>query len=920
VIVESDFEKARVFALLLVQGIPAGERTRARLAEKAIEAIDLARVTVDVEALTEDLERSVNVWVGDFKALDQKDDHIEWLDAKRARMVRRFWPRYQQTLRESWGLASIEELDRQTDAILSRIEDPERDGAWDRRGLVVGHVQSGKTANYTGFLCKAADAGYKVLVVLAGMLDDLRTQTQIRLEEGLLGYNKLDKTIVGVGKYDQSPQLDSVTTRASNGDFSKAAARGFSIHPGGAPLLFVVKKNASVLRNLLEWVAFAAKDNPAGRIRKVPLLVIDDEADHASVDTREQARDEDGNLDPDHDPATINKLIRQLLHSFEQKAYVGYTATPFANIFIHEHGVTTDEGPDLFPRSFIVSLPASSDYVGPATLFGSSGPSLIKKVDNEVGPADTFQKWMPPKHKKDHSPFAEHFPESLRQAMRAFVLSCAARRARGQQRDHSTMLVHVTRFTDVQAIVASQIEAELIALRDAVLYGGETHEERRKLQELWEVEFNPTSTAMHQKNPQLKPLTWSQIAPLLPDAVSPVGVRRINGTAKDVLDYHVPRLEGLKVIAIGGDKLSRGLTLHGLSVSYFLRTTKMYDTLMQMGRWFGYRPGYLDLCRIWMPAELQTWFEHISEANEELRQEFDIMAARGGNPDKYGLKVRSHKVMTVTSAVKMRHATTMQVSYVGVNAESTTFHTDLEVRKANKKAADHFINGLGVAETGEPAQERGTKWHRWKGTVLWQGVEASKVTAFLRELRTHEAATSVDSSRLADFIDKQVKQRELTNWTVALLGNGKGKESEIGTHQVRCIERAAKATDGGKVSVRRILSPRDEAIDLDGGSWAAALEQTKLIRTRDPARVGDADPVDEEDDDDIERPSGPGIRAVRPKERGLLLVYPLDAGKLNLTGETPVIGFALSFPASESDVAVPYKVNNVFALEHGSTP
>jgi hypothetical protein len=764
-----------------------------------------------------------------------------------------------------------------------------------------------------------------VFVVRAGRLDDLRSQTQIRLEEGLLGYDKLNQKIVGVGTHDMSLKLDSVTTRANNGDFSRAAAKGFSIHPGATPLLFVVKKNASVLRNLLNWVKFAAKNEPKGKIRNVPLLVIDDEADHASVDTKEQERDENGNLDPDHDPATINKLIRRLLVSFEQKAYVGYTATPFANIFIHDQGRTKEEGPDLFPRSFIVSLPAPSDYVGPRTLFSETGPDLVKRTDEDK--KDSFKLWMPPKHKKEHKPPVDLFPDSLREALRAFLLSCAARRVRGQAKDHSTMLVHVTRFTDVQKEVALQIDAELIALRNAVLFGGPNHPEAKKLEALWNNEFVPITAAMSKKDARLTAVSWQQLVPVLAEAAAPIVVRQINGTAGDVLDYHTPRIEGLKVIAVGGDKLSRGLTLQGLSVSYFLRTTKMYDTLMQMGRWFGYRPGYLDLCRIWMPEDLNEWFEHITEANEELRQAFDEMVARGGTPDRYGLKVRSHKVMTVTSALKMRHATTLQISYAGTTAETTTFHLDARIRKENKAALDHFVSGLGEA-VENPVQPRGEKQHRWAGARLWSEVEATTVAAFLRNVKTHEAATSVDSGRLAEFIERQTKVSELVDWTVVLLGNGKGMESNVGGLPINCITRdekknsrvTGKGPEKDKVSVRRILSPRDEAIDLDGPAWAQAVIKTKQIRTIDAAREGDAE--ESEPEDDVPRndlPSGPGIRAVRPKEKGLLLLYPLDPAVLGFDDKVPVVGFGLSFPASDSTVAVSYEVNNVFASEYGAT-
>ena len=275
-------------------------------------------------------------------------------------------------------------MDNSTDQILGLLEDPTRNGFWDRRGLVVGHVQSGKTGNYTGLICKAADAGYKIIIVLAGMHNNLRSQTQMRLDEGFLGYETSpsgDKlNIIGVGQVDGDPAIrpNYATNRSENGDFNAKVAKHLGITPEQRPWLFVVKKNKSVLHRLYKWIqdhAANTSDSVTGRklVTNLPLLVIDDEADHASVDTGEQVVTEDGKPDSEHQPTAINSLIRKILHSFSRKAYVGYTATPFANIFIHERGETTEEGPDLFPSSFIINLGAPSNYIGPARVFGLTG-------------------------------------------------------------------------------------------------------------------------------------------------------------------------------------------------------------------------------------------------------------------------------------------------------------------------------------------------------------------------------------------------------------------------------------------------------------------------------------------------------------------------------------------------------------------
>ena len=396
-----------------------------------------------------------------------------------------------------------------------------------------------------------------------------------------------------------------------------------------------------VLQNLLAWVEWAANGrNPeTGRrvVTDVPLLVIDDEADHASVDTNEQAFDENGQPDPDHDPTAINRCVRRLLRFFEKSAYVGYTATPFANIFIHERARTAEDGDDIFPGSFIINLPAPSNYAGPVRIFGLSDDSedgagsipplpLMRQVTDHADSPEPRERsgWMPPRHRNGHQPLYEGEPEippSLRQAIHSFVLVCAARRARGQEREHNSMLVHVTRFTNVQQAVSNQVREELNSIRRRIRRGdgGLPRTLLSELRQLWEEDFIPTTQSFDEEEYSL--VSLDSIEPLLGQIVSSIEVRQINGSARDILDYETSRETGLNVIAIGGDKLSRGLTLEGLTVSYFLRASRMYDTLMQMGRWFGYRPGYLDLCRLYTTPELNEWFQYITEANEELRQD-----------------------------------------------------------------------------------------------------------------------------------------------------------------------------------------------------------------------------------------------------------------------------------------------------------
>ena len=956
-----EFNKALMDAISIAQTLLRAEKDKARvtpalIAEKVKLAASILVAShpdgIDQEAAVAELIRRFSHWIGKDSTLLDAKGHIHWLDAAR-KTHWRYWHRYQNYLERKLSVDVVGALDDSTDDILGLLEDPKREGSWDRRGLVVGHVQSGKTGNYSGLVCKAADAGYKIIIVLAGMHNNLRSQTQIRLEESFLGYetsaNRDPGKPIGVGEFDSDTKIapHCATTRADNGDFNAHVAEHFAISPEERPWLFVVKKNKTVLTQLLRWIrGHVADATDAGSKRRIvtnlPLMVIDDEADHASVDTGEQLFNPDGTPDDEHEPKTINRLIRQILHSFDKSAYVGYTATPFANIFIHRRGATTDEGPDLFPQSFIKNLAAPSNYVGPARVFGLRTPEgrvgglpLTRSVSDQVN-KDEPGGWMPPKHNKDHTPiFAgqETLPPSLREAVGAFVLACAARVCRGHGDEHSSMLVHVTRFTNVQRQVHSQVEEAVKRMKQRITRGIDHEDLLAKLKKLWEDDFAPTCTAValsvpEEGEPPQVP-SWEEILAALPDVLSNIDVRMINGTAKDALDYSEREGKGLKVIAIGGDKLARGLTLEGLCTSYFVRTTKMYDTLMQMGRWFGYRPGYVDLCRLYTTEDLVEWFGHIADASEELREEFDAMAERGATPWDYGLRVQSHSVLLVTSPLKMRTARTLQLSFSGELLETVSLHKDGRVLDRNLEAANSLIEAMGApTEPGPVLRMRAGASQEWQGCV-WNGVSADAVADFFESYSTHPKARKVNSALVAEFIRSMAKTSELTSWTVAMIAGGEGVPHTFagGIKADHMLRRKADLDILDRYSIGRLLSPRDEAIDLDDTAWKAALESTLRAWKPDPGRQKDG-----VEPKPPELPNGPAIRRVRGKgaddvaparERGLLLLYPLDP---QLAGEgvfpdrkDPVIAFGVSFPSSDSGVKVEYKVDHLlWEQEYGS--
>lgn len=527
---------------------------------------------------------------------------------------------------------------------------------------------------------------------------------------------------------------------------------------------------------------------------------------------------------------------------------------------------------------------------------------------------------MPQKHNKTHKPLhdgADVLPPSLIEAVDAFILACAVRRTRGQAGEHSSMLVHVTRFIDVQKEVHRQLSEHVAHIRQRILRQIGHEEIVARLHQLWIKDFEPTSTEVFESEPKqecaLIP-SWNDVLATLAETLSDIDVRMINGTAKDALDYVERQATGLKVIAVGGDKLARGLTLEGLCVSYFLRASKMYDTLMQMGRWFGYRPGYLDLSRLYTTSELTNWFGHIADASEELREEFDLMAASGATPRDYGLKVQSHSVLMVTSRLKMRTAKNLMLSFSGQLLETVSLYSDPQMLQRNLEAAQELISGLGNPETN-PNRNRGASRQQWKG-FLWDNVPASDIVDFLSAYRTHPEAYKVNSALLAEFINAMVTESQLTSWTIAVIGGGEGEQCELTKGvTVDMLKRVNNGPHENRYAIGRLLSPRDEAIDLDEAAWEAALAATRAAWHSDPARLrATAEP---------EIPNGPAIRKIRGfgaggvaahPERGVLLIYALDPqqAELNLPrGTPPVIAIGVSFPGSSSGIKVEYKVNNV---------
>jgi hypothetical protein len=826
------------------------------------------------------------------------DGYEPWLPARRANIEPYFWQRYRRLLTEQrFPNAVLQTLDQVTDRIVGLLEDPEKDGEWDRRGMVVGHVQSGKTANYTGVVCKAADAGYKLIIVIAGVHNNLRSQTQARIDEGFIGRDTgkgmaIDgqHNLIGVGNFDTTRRPASFTNTLRDFNKQQASSVGVSISDLKQSAILVIKKNSSTLTNLIAWL----KDNNAGRGGgkiAVPMLLIDDEADNASINTAKGPGE----------VTKINGQIRSLLGLFKRRCYVGYTATPFANIFIDPE--TDDEmwGSDLFPRDFIVSLDPPDNYFGARRVFLDDSDAIIRPIaDNED--------MLPAVHKLDHRILG--LPASLETAIRAFVLSRAIRILRGQGAAHSSMLVNASRFTAVQGQLRNTIHERVCQIRDAArLYAclaptkALANPEMSALKAVWASEYAECAS-------------WADIQPVLLEAASPIDVSEVNARSKAGLDYRGNAKDGLHVIAVGGFSLSRGLTLEGLTVSYFLRNSLMYDTLMQMGRWFGYRPGYEDLCRVWMPEETQGWYEHIAEATEELRAEFKAMEAVSATPRDFGLKVRSHPdTLTVTARNKMGTGKkiALRIGLGNSFIETSTLLATPEALDANRKAATRLAKKLRELghdpDLAEPV----------RGGFLLKSVPFGPVVSFIRDFRNAEGSFLTQPGPVAQYIEDRA-DGELEKWDVLLASvkpdETKVEENEILGRLIHCQQRTMGLRSSDRVirvtNKQRVASRGIERIGLREEDIAAKEAAYLAIHAeaRKKAEKG-------------ERLNYPDHIYRHARPRPMLIVHLLEMSqpegkpRPDWLPEKPIVAWSISFPAtSKPEARVEYVVGAVWLAEN----
>ena len=737
---------------------------------------DLARIVKELQTMFNvKMDKGVIIQ-GDEQ---QARDTTWWRDKIKIRLQQEDKNYYATRFREFIGRKLppevIKTLDDDTDSVMNNIGNP-NDNGFDIFGMVVGHVQSGKTMNYSSLICKAADAGYKFIVVIAGDKNNLRNQTQKRINEYFIGKDAVGNS-VGVGisdKNDRAKMPVSLTTQHK--DFNKQDARtnsqGINFDNVVTPIVLVIKKNYRTLENVIEWLKNQYNNSIAH-----PMLVIDDEADYASINTKDE-----------NDPTKINKLIRRLLNLFEKSSYVAYTATPFANIFINDESLEQDElSKDLFPSDFIYALDAPSNYFGAEKIFIDNKEKYIVEIND-------YEDKIPFKHRQDLE--IDELPQSLYNAINVFCINCAIRHLRGQ-RGHNSMLVHISRFVATNHKIYLKIDEYLQKIKDDFKAYGKLDDSASQSRIIRDF-----CLLFENKFEFIKDFSVQEIIYKITEIIDTINVKEEHSKSTNRLEYRSDI--AANVIAVGGMALSRGFTLEGLSVSYFIRNTIYYDTLMQMGRWFGYRDNYDDLCKIYMPNEVSDNFTQIIEATNELMDKFREMSHHNKTPKDFGLEVKycPDSLLQITARNKMRHTEKIQytINFNGRLREAARIHKDINILKSNFDLVDNFVRTLSA------------KFKGIESNYIAKDIDKKVILGFLQNFQVVGKYTSLMPIEL---IRKYVEQKD-TTWDIVIYG-GRGAQVNIG--EIGISKEQRQLDDKGRyfeVKQRKVSSGNAEKYALDG--------------------------------------------------------------------------------------------------------
>lgn len=848
-----------------------------------------------------ELETQYAIYHNPGQAIQADYEDHPWYDDKKADISPDFWNRYSSYLIDesnfSPNVVSVLGNETLDIKLMNFIGDPDSDVPFLRRGLIIGDVQSGKTSTYIGFMCKAADAGYRVFILLTGTIESLRKQTQERVEEGFIGIDmSADATggkRVGVGKDNKRIMARALTSRIS--DFNSSADKMAVALSEYDTIVFVIKKQKNVLKNLRDWLISLNAD-PATKKIHIPMLMIDDEADNASINTKDK-----------EDPTVINRLIREIADIFTKSNYVGFTATPFANVFIDPETTDEMETQDLFPEDFIVALPTPSNYIGPDKIFRKGGEyhgQLVYIEDAGSVEEDGFPFYY--KHKKE---WEDELPDSLTDAIYTFYLANALRDLRGDGEAHRSMLINISRFVKVQKYIKSEVEDIHQKAYSAVKFN--------LSHDMNEVLTDPVLRKIYynwQKHYENKvEFTWDQVVDVLFSAIENIQIKVVN-SAKNSEKLEYSKNSSVRVIAIGGLALSRGLTLEGLIVSYFYRNTNTYDVLMQMGRWFGYRKNYADLFRIWTHEQSARWYGQIAEATERLKLDMEDMREKKLKPRSFGIRVRNDSnELNITSRNKMR-ATAEEWEYIGYGGGL------FETPYITSSATANIRNYEAVKDLTEKCVENSLEFVLEKTAGagehhIIREVPKAYIVELLNKISVSKHSAHFDTSQIKDYI---LKEDSLENWDVLFMdGKKEGDPFKVVDKPIYPVRRTNCKMDMAQDKLS--LGQRGKLGGPTDGMHGLSPDKIELAK-----RKFDIDYLRREKEEFAGTyPSDTWFKFINTTERKpLLIIYLLSVEIPGKQGEdfiedlkgNPAVAFAIGFPADENSNVkkVKYKVSTKY--------
>lgn len=754
--------------------------------------------------------------------LDDYEHQSKWFSLNKNDSELFYWERYRNHLfKEGFSTSVLETLDlNTTDNLLDLLGNPTEKVTFSRKGLVVGDVQSGKTSNYIGLMTKAADAGYKVIILLTGTIESLRRQTQIRVEEGFVGYDVDSREWVGVGKNSiaGTPIPKSATSRSQ--DYVSKSGKNTLLKIDGTnlPIVLITKKNVTTLRNIRLDLTNLNLTPPAKQIN-TSLLIVDDEADNASINTNDKA----------FDPTIINSEIRKLLNLFTKSNYVGFTATPFANVFIDPESEDLMLKGDLFPKDFIFALNPPTNYFGTKKIFLNQDNKYINIIDDSN---DIF----PLIHKKEWN--EDYLFPSLIEAINSFLIVNSIRDINegSLSSSHRSMLINVSRFIKVQEKIEELVLNEFLTIKKHLsLTKGmppTQAKENKYVKKLYDIYYK----FHHQDYKDI--INWDLVFQHLYDAIKDIQIFKVpSKDKKKQLDYQKYKETGLRVIVVGGLALSRGLTLEGLSTSYLYRNTSTFDVLMQMGRWFGYRDrpfSYENLCKVWMLDSTKKHFIEISKSIEELKADLVEMYKSKKTPREFGIRVRNESdSLGITDRNKMRNSKKYihASSLYGELFETPFISLSLN---DNLKNFDTFVE---FSKTINFEMD-GSRYFK-------KGINVNVIIDLLNKLKIHELNqfTYFHKDHIADFI----KKNKYTEFDVGII-NGNGEDYLIGGNlNLKLIERNFDLIHDSVLRIsgehRKLGGPKDVSIGLTKMQLSTIDEMNKnngksfLIENRSPVLI-----------------------------------------------------------------------------------